>query len=62
MVFTPYEITAASPETVAITDGEDNGRGSADRGTMRVGVSSTGTFLVKGGMVVDTSNQTEEAR
>jgi len=54
-----YEITAASSETVTILNPQNNGRGGADRATMKRGVSATGTFVVKGGLIVDTSNVTE---
>ncbi len=54
-----YEITAASSETVTIRNPQNNGRGGADRGTMKRGVSATGSFVVKGGMIVDTSQDKE---
>ena len=54
-----YEITAASSQTVTIRNPQNNGRGSADRGTMKRGVSASGTFVVKGGLIVDTSKDTE---
>ena len=54
-----YEITAASGETVTIRNPQNNGRGGADRGTMKRGVSASGTFVVKGGLIVDTSKDKE---
>ena len=54
-----YEITAASSETVTIRNPLNNGRGGADRTTMKRGVSASGSFVVKGGLIVDMSNEKE---
>ncbi len=54
-----YEITAASSETVTIRDPQNNGRGRADRATRKRGVSATGTFVVKGGLIVEMSDEIE---
>jgi len=54
-----YEITAASSETVTVPNPQNNGRGGVDRATMKRGVSATGTFVVKGGLVVDMSKEKE---
>lgn len=61
-----YQITAASPKKIAVkADGADGREISAGQVNMRgemsvsVGASSSGTFLVQGGRIVDTSNLKE---
>ena len=54
-----YEITVASPETVTIRNPQNNGRGGLDRKTMKRAISASGTFVVKGGLIVDMPNETE---
>jgi hypothetical protein len=61
-----WQLTAATPRTKLIpaddTNGRDNVRSNM-RGQMAVtvGAASSGTFLVQGGKIVDTSKQTEAA-
>jgi hypothetical protein len=63
-----YQITAATPETKMIKPDEADGRALPTRTNMRgemaiqVGASASGTFVVKGGRIVDTSNVKEPAR
>ncbi len=54
-----YEITASTGETVTIRNPRNNGRGGIDPGTMERGISASGTFVVKGGLIVDTSSEIE---
>ncbi|MCO5164444.1 MAG: hypothetical protein M9939_25475 [Mesorhizobium sp.] len=63
-----YQITAASPKTKAVkADGADGREVSAAQVNMRgemsvnVGAAMSGTFLVQGGRIVDTSNMKEGA-
>ncbi len=55
-----YEITAASSQQTTIANPIDNGRGERDKGTMRVGVSATGAFMAKGGLIVEMDEQEEK--
>ena len=54
-----YEITAASPDTVAVVNDEDNGRGTAEKSIVQRGVSASGTFMVKNGLIVELSSARE---
>jgi hypothetical protein len=60
-----YQITAASPKTKMIKPDPANGRDQPARTNMRgemavnVGAATSGTFVVKGGRIVDTSNVKE---
>lgn len=61
-----YQITAASPKKVAVkADGADGREVSASQVNMRgemsvhVGAALSGSFLVQGGRIVDTSNMKE---
>jgi hypothetical protein len=60
-----YQITAASPKTKMIKPDQADGRDQPARTNMRgetavqVGAATSGTFVVKGGRIVDTSNVKE---
>jgi hypothetical protein len=62
-----YQITAASPQKKMVKADQMAGRESLKvnmRGevAIHVGAASSGTFLVKGGRIVDTSNMREPAQ
>ncbi|MDJ0613688.1 MAG: hypothetical protein QNJ29_08400 [Rhizobiaceae bacterium] len=58
-----YQVTAASAKTETIQKPLNNGReGGVDNATRQVGVSMSGFFAAKNGLIVDRSNQTEEAQ
>ncbi len=54
-----YEITASSGETITIRNPQNNGRGGLDPRTTTRGISASGTFVVKDGLIVDTSQEKE---
>lgn len=63
-----YQVTAASPKTKMIKADQADGREQPARSNMRgemavnVGAASSGTFVVKNGRIVDTSNMRELAQ
>ncbi|AXS39858.1 hypothetical protein D1F64_07085 [Breoghania sp. L-A4] len=54
-----YQLTAASTERAPVRTPIDNGRGAQENTETLVGASSSGTFIVKGGAIVQPTAETE---
>lgn len=49
-----YEVSAATSQTVTVTNPLDNGRGGTDPATQQVSATTSGNFVAKGGLIVET--------
>lgn len=57
-----YQMTASGPERVPVRTPLDNGRGRRPEPTQPVGLSMSGTFQIKGGVIVKPDHTKPERR